>query len=180
MPMQEVASHYDCDYWRLRSSCSRANIPIPPKGYWMKVQHRKPLPERPALGPHQYDIVVLRVGKRSENAVETAMMAQAESETIRHSCKVPVRLANPHPAVIEIMSDRIRWSSNPQLNAILSGPLSACVRRGFIIADVIAKAAVANGFDVQPLQDGGLAISSVYRNTNIRVRERLQLKQKVI
>ncbi|TIW62957.1 MAG: hypothetical protein E5V48_02525 [Mesorhizobium sp.] len=141
----------------------------------MKVQHRKPLPERAALGSHRYDVVVLRVGKRTEQAVEIAIKAQAESETIRQFCKIPARLSNPHPAVLEIMSDRIRWSSNPQLNALLSGPPSACARRGFLIADVIAKTAVANGFDVQPLQDGGLALSSIYRKTHIRVRERLQL-----
>jgi hypothetical protein len=88
---------------------------------------------------------------------------------------VPEKLRNVHPSVAEIMRDRPFWSSNPQLNAILSSPPNDCVRRSYRIADVIAWEAEKRGFTVTSTDDRmGLAISSEYRVTPIRIRERLQ------
>lgn len=177
MPMQKVADHYDCDCSRLRSSCLSWNIPVPPKGYWMKVQFGKALPERPPLNASQSEVVFLRVGNAKDRAAGKETAERANARAIRDICKVPKRITNPHPAIVEIMSDRIRWSKSPQMDVILKAPPSDCVKRGFLISDVIAKAVEAHGFAVTPERRGGLIISSEYRKTRLRVRERLEISK---
>lgn len=171
-PMKDVAVSYDCDYWHLRNACLEADIPIPPKGYWMKVAHGKPLPARPPLPETSSSNVSLRVGYSEQQA----RLSNLQQRTKAVGCiAVPERLRNIHPAVADIMRDRPFWSSNPQLNAILSAPPSDCVRRGYRIANVIAWEAEKRGFTVTSTDDRmGLAISSEHRVTPIRVRERLR------
>lgn len=48
-PMTTLAKEYGISDVGLRKVCKRANIPLPPGGYWMKRQHGKRLPRRPAL-----------------------------------------------------------------------------------------------------------------------------------
>jgi hypothetical protein len=170
-PMKDVAVSYDCDYWRLRNACLEADIPIPPKGYWMKVAHGKPLPARPPLPGTPKSNIALNVGY-SEQQTRLSHLRQTR-KSIGYIA-VPEKLRNVHPSVAEIMRDRPFWSSNPQLNAILSSPPNDCVRRSYRIADVIAWEAEKRGFTVTSTDDRmGLAISSEYRVTPIRIRERL-------
>uniref|UniRef100_UPI0025D7EDE5 hypothetical protein n=1 Tax=uncultured Brevundimonas sp. TaxID=213418 RepID=UPI0025D7EDE5 len=45
----------------LAKVCRAAGIPTPPRGWWVKLQHGKPLPPRPPLPdrPNQTDRVVI-------------------------------------------------------------------------------------------------------------------------
>jgi hypothetical protein len=146
-PLQKVADELDCDYWHLRSACSERHIPTPPKGYWMKVAHGKSLPSRPPLPdhPHGYKSVPLRLGLAAEKAVTAERRMLMQSIATTRPLDVPARLTDPHPAVAEIMSER---ASNPQLSAILTAAPNECVRRGFRIANAIARAVEGEGFNV--------------------------------
>ncbi|BBD37529.1 hypothetical protein Amn_24090 [Aminobacter sp. Y103A] len=177
MPLQKVADTLDCDYWRLRSAIIDAGIPVPPKGYWMKVAHGKPIPERPHLLDHPkgYKSVPLRVGiaaERSEIAAGRSLVREIAGSL--GALKIPTRLVNPHPAVAEIAADPSRWPIYREMRAVLKEPPSECLRRVFRILNVIARAVESHGFSVAPGVDGGLIVSSDYRDTNIRVREKLR------
>lgn len=176
-PLQKVADDLDCDYWRLRAACIERHVPLPPKGYWMKVAHGKPLPERPALPVHPrgYNAVPLRVGiaaERSEIAVRRSLAREIVGSL--DALKIPTRLVSPHPAVAEIVADPSRWPIYREMRATLKEPPSECLRRVFRILNVIARAVEPYGFSVAPGVDGGLIVSSDYRATNIRVREKLR------
>ncbi|PWK65896.1 hypothetical protein C8K44_115111 [Aminobacter sp. AP02] len=142
----------------------------------MKVAHGKALPERPALPDHPsgYNAVPLHVGDAAEKAQIAARrsLAQEIVESLG-PIRVPSRLVNPHPAVAEIIADPSRWPIPREMRAALTKPPSDCLRRAFRFLNVIARAE-AQGFTVRGGADGGLIISSEYRNTTIRVREKLK------
>lgn len=172
-PLQKVADDLDCDYWRLRAACIDAGIPVPPKGYWMKVAYAKPLPERPALSDHPrgYNTVPLHVG----NSAEKAMIAARRDTALSFGAlKVPDKLSDPHPAIDVIIGERGKHAYSGKVYAILTAPPTECTQRGFRISNVIAVATERLGFRVAPASDGGLVISSDYHDTHVRVREKLQ------
>ena len=43
MSVAGVAKKYDANYHDLLKLCKEADIPVPPSGYWVKVQHGKPV-----------------------------------------------------------------------------------------------------------------------------------------
>lgn len=50
-PMTTLAREFGISDVGLRKICKRANIPLPPGGYWMMKQYGKRLPRKPALPP---------------------------------------------------------------------------------------------------------------------------------
>ncbi len=50
-PMTTLAKEFCISDVGLRKICKRANIPLPPGGYWMMKQYGKRLPRKPALPP---------------------------------------------------------------------------------------------------------------------------------
>lgn len=48
-PMRTVARSLGVSDVGLAKACRTAGIPVPPRGYWAKRQHSKPLPPRPHL-----------------------------------------------------------------------------------------------------------------------------------
>lgn len=60
-PMRTVAQSLGVSDVGLAKACRAADIPTPPRGWWAKLQHGKPLPPRPPLParPNQPDQVVI-------------------------------------------------------------------------------------------------------------------------
>lgn len=52
-PMTTLAKEFGISDVGLRKICKRANIPLPPGGYWMMKQYGKRLPRKPELPPLQ-------------------------------------------------------------------------------------------------------------------------------
>lgn len=52
-PMTTLAKEFGISDVGLRKICKRANIPLPPSGYWMMKQYGKSLPRKPALTPRK-------------------------------------------------------------------------------------------------------------------------------
>jgi hypothetical protein len=53
-PMTTVAKRYGVSDNGLRKRCIKLQIPLPPAGYWAKLQAGKPVPPRPELPPLKY------------------------------------------------------------------------------------------------------------------------------
>lgn len=53
-PMTTVAKRYGISDNGLRKRCIKLQIPLPPAGYWAKLQAGKPVPPRPELPPLKY------------------------------------------------------------------------------------------------------------------------------
>lgn len=60
-PMRTVAQSIGVSDVGLAKACRAADIPVPPRGYWAKLQHGKPVPARPPLPdrPEGQDRVVI-------------------------------------------------------------------------------------------------------------------------
>ncbi|MFD9902614.1 hypothetical protein [Mesorhizobium sp. NPDC059025] len=127
----------------------------------MKVVHGKTLPVRPPLPnhPNGYRSVPLRVGLSEQRKAEEERRALTQSIAASQSLKIPARLDAPHPAVAEIMSNPVASHNS-------------CTRRGFRMADTIARACENAGFQVEA-SGQSLLICSNYRRTPISVSEKL-------
>jgi len=50
VPMRKLATQLQMSDRGLAKLCARENIPVPPRGYWTKLRHEKPV-KKPAFGP---------------------------------------------------------------------------------------------------------------------------------
>ena len=86
-PMRTVAQSLGVSDVGLAKACRAADIPTPPRGWWAKLQHGKPLPPRPPLParPNHSDRVVIAPSPPKplpSPAVDAAAAAVAEGPPI--------------------------------------------------------------------------------------------------
>lgn len=104
-PMTILAKEYAISDVGLREACKRANIPLPPGGYWMKKQHGKRLPRKPPLPPLQSDenevIRIAETPKKIEIEIDVPPeIAQAIESERAHEEPIPFpNSATPHAIV---------------------------------------------------------------------------------
>lgn len=100
-PMRTVALSLGVSDVGLAKACRAADIPVPPRGYWAKLQHGKPVPKKPLLPdrPEGQDRVVIAPPRPKpppppeiQAAIETALARIAE-------IPVPEDLRGAHPIV---------------------------------------------------------------------------------
>lgn len=100
-PMRTVALSLGVSDVGPAKACRSADIPVPPRGYWAKLKHAKPVPVRPPLPdrPGGQDRVVIAPPKprpppppEVQTVIETALAEIAE-------VAVPDDLRRPHPIV---------------------------------------------------------------------------------
>lgn len=108
-PMTEVAASLGVSDVALAKRCAAVGIPVPPRGYWARVQagqtpRKPPLPVHKRSGSHTSESVV-HVPKRDPDPPPPPKAAPTASElAIRSRVNewvplVPMALDNPHPAV---------------------------------------------------------------------------------
>jgi hypothetical protein len=49
--MPQLAKQFGVSYYALTKACRSADIPLPPQGYWLKLQHGRAVVGRPPLPP---------------------------------------------------------------------------------------------------------------------------------
>lgn len=183
-PLQQVAAHYDADYWHIRQLCNDRDIPRPPKGYWNKVSAGKPLPPRPALQETS--------GRGNTVRIETGLSQRISAEGERRKeftallskfadVRVPESLTSPHPLVKRLRDDFASFAKdgpvvpNPVARSIYEAPLTpALERRRLRILDTIFKKLEKLGFSIAMDHLQEVTASATDCLIRFRVREKLR------
>ena len=103
-PMIKLAPKYGLSDNGLRKICKKLNIPLPPQGYWIKLQYGKADP-RPALPPAQEneDTVERWIGRdmpELDEAEKTKFQKLIDFEkNAKNLIRVSAVLRNPHPYI---------------------------------------------------------------------------------
>lgn len=98
-PIRTVALSLEVSDVGLAKACRVASVPVPPRGYWAKLQHGKPTSPRPPLPPRPGgEQVVIAPPKKRPPSPATAA---ADAEAI----PVPDDLSRAHPIVRSWIAD---------------------------------------------------------------------------
>lgn len=106
-PMRTVARRYELSDVGLAKACARADVPVPERGYWAKLQHGKsvrqpPLPDRPDL-PDSVTIAPPRP-RQPPSPVAQAVIEETEPPAV----VVPAELRRPHRIVRAWLEENTR------------------------------------------------------------------------
>jgi len=127
-PMTTVAKRYELSDNGLRKRCIKLEIPLPPAGYWAKVQAGKPVPAQPELPPYKALSVQKEASgiyKKSNMGLELIDMSDQSSEQLKELdgldllapeskerllkwCKkieVPKRIAQYNPLIVDYQAE---------------------------------------------------------------------------
>ena len=101
-PMMKLAADYRITGTGLAKVCRKANIPVPPRGYWNKLQHGRPVIKRPPLPPvlnsHEETISIQPSGPPHGIDARVHERAAAELKP-ENRIQVGEQLRHPHPLV---------------------------------------------------------------------------------
>lgn len=159
-PMIRLAERFGMSDVGLAKACRRAGIPVPPCGYWAKVQQGRPVsrvPLPPARSGAPERIVIHASGPRlpesgPEPPPPVPEPAAAESEPEQPKRERPIRaaktLSNPHPIVAAWLEEKRRlldpWGRGRRVaRRLLLTPLE---RRRYLISSALFRALEARGF----------------------------------
>jgi hypothetical protein len=157
-PVIRVGERYGITGTALSKICRKAGIPVPPVGYWQRLQFGYK-PDRPVLpslpdGAQQ----VVRIEKRPPKLVPSpeaqAEIAREEDENNR--VRVAGRLTRPHP-LVRTTADAYRGQKSDEYGMLYRPRKEKCLDfrvsreslpRALRIMDAFVKAAEARGFKV--------------------------------
>jgi len=102
-PMMKLSREYGLSDRGLAKICKRLNIPVPPRGYWAKVQNGIKVPKK-KLPKRQYGSSVSWEIQKVQHEEEIEEILSDDSfipERIKNAKKIipPKRLTSPHPLV---------------------------------------------------------------------------------
>jgi hypothetical protein len=103
-PMTHIAKEFGMSDVAIRKHCKNMDIPTPPVGYWMKLQHGKKV-RKPRLSSKVYavdeivNLVPKEVVSLSPEALEADRHAQEELVELKHLCQVLDKLPSKLPPV---------------------------------------------------------------------------------
>jgi hypothetical protein len=151
-PMRTIASSIGVSDVGLAKACRAARIPVPPRGWWAKRHHGKPLPLRPPLPPRPEGEDV-RIAPPAPRPEPSAAVVEAAAEAIEGpEIRIAQNLRTPHPIVdgwlykdAERRRDYRRrgWSA-----AGLEDLTTPLARRRLRITSTLLKALEVRGFGI--------------------------------
>lgn len=181
-PMRTVAQSLGVSDVGLAKACRAAAIPVPPRGYWAKLQHGKLLPARPSLpgrpsGPDRVVISSSVPKPPTSPAVRAVVTAVAEGPAIR----IDDDLRRPHRIVrswVEDNAQRRREARQRGWGAGFVEDLCApLAQRRLRLINALLKAlearklVVGHGRDGLTVQSGGETLSfAVYERNKVEPR----------
>lgn len=157
-PVIKAAQKYGITGTALSKVCRKAGVPVPPVGYWQRLQYGYK-PERPPLPPLRDGArAVVTIEKRparpKPSAEVEAQLAREEDE--KNRIRVADRLTRPHP-LVRVTADALR-GRKPDQSGVLFRPWKekcldirvsrASLPRALRIMDTLLKAAEARGFHI--------------------------------
>jgi hypothetical protein len=98
----KLATEYRITGTGLAKVCRKANIPVPPRGYWNKLQYGKPVIKRPPLPPATNgtgEKLTIQPGRPAGGADPVVNARAAEEQKQENRIEVSDQLRRPHPLV---------------------------------------------------------------------------------
>ena len=149
--MRTVARSLGVSDVGLAKACRAAGIPTPPRGWWAKLQHGKPLPPKPPLtdrpnGPDQ--VVIAQSPPTPPRAAEAAAPAVADGLHI----VVAGDLRGAHAIVRDWVARDAKHRSDYRRNGWGTGGLedltTPLARRRLRLTNAVLKGLAAQGFEL--------------------------------
>lgn len=168
-PMTRLAEEYGVSNFDLAKLCRALDVPTPPVGHWMKLQHGKQSPQPPLPPPRPEVAREPRIRRspasRTKPAVDLVAAERVQKDVRRESgVAVAQRLTNPHPAV-RATADALAGATpddygmvQPRFHADAvreAAPLAVRVSpalkgRALRLADALLKALAEKGHRLEP------------------------------
>lgn len=155
-PMTHIGREFGMSDVAVRKHCKNMDIPTPPVGYWMKLQHGKKV-RKPKLPTKKYaasDLVYLvprQVIPRSPEIIEAEERAKEEVAILQALCLVPDELPSKLPPIVKSIRAALRkqkadhhgminigYSYKPDIS--LGKDSISRVSRIFYVLDAVASA----------------------------------------
>lgn len=162
-PMMKLAADYRITGTGLAKVCRKANIPVPPRGYWNKLQYGKPVIKRPLLPPAANDAGEMLTIQPSSPPTGTDPVVDAraaEEQKPENRIEVSDQLRRPHP-LVQAASAALSKSRSGEHAAPAAGSVGtkaepvldirvspAARHRALRLADALLKALEARGYEV--------------------------------
>lgn len=162
-PMTSVSKKYGISDVGLRKIAVSLGIPVPPRGYWARIQNGQKLPRQPLRswkGDTTYQLsehraVIAAAGGNTNDPPGVAEAKEFERAPENH-ISVPDVLEKPHPvagATKKALTEHKPYRSLPVWKAGGQGLFTievskSIVERALILADVFVKAAVRRGYEL--------------------------------
>ena len=81
-----VAKKYNADYNALLKLCKETNIPIPPSGYWTKLQYGKPVEQFPLLESSIVEVIL--PGNDKPKRIRKVVIEKSDEKDLEHEAAV--------------------------------------------------------------------------------------------
>lgn len=111
-PITHIAKEYGMSDQGFRKHCVKADIPLPPRGYWAKLAHGKKVP-RPKLPIKKLSAdadvpLAPRAEKyRTDTGYDLRKLAEANAE-LQAACAVPDELPRTRPAIVRAVATLLK------------------------------------------------------------------------
>ncbi len=185
-PIYQLAKKYQISDTGLRKRCLKYNIPVPPVGYWSKVQYGKkvrkiPLPKY--VG--EVEIILYPKGREGEDpeASIASRVAQRKLEIEQDpnvNLEVPENLSNVHPLISSTRKKRrhkgwddweVRDEEYRSLKSLSISVTSDQMNRAYRLMDTLLKILESRGHKAE-LKYGNTVLKINEIDFEIRLRER--------
>lgn len=101
-PMMKLATEYRITGTGLAKVCRKANIPVPPRGYWNKLQYGKPVIKRPPLPATTngaVETITIQPSSPAAGADPVVDALVVEEQKPENRIEVSDELRRPHPLI---------------------------------------------------------------------------------
>ncbi|MFC1844057.1 hypothetical protein ACFLZ5_04645, partial [Thermodesulfobacteriota bacterium] len=160
-PMSRLAPKFGLSGNGLKKICKKLNIPVPPRGYWARLQYgykvkKTPLPKVPAGAPNKHIISSIQSRIRLTNKLEglsddAVGLINFVSE--KPTIKVPPQLESPHRLILKTQKaiNKVKVEESPVITPSREGCLNICVapnnlERALRIMDALVNGLKERGF----------------------------------
>lgn len=158
-PMVKVAADYRVSATALVKACRKAEIPVPPQGYWNKLQFGKPVPKQPSLpavSQGQPASITIQPSNPPPGMDPVVDERAAEEKRPENRIQVQEQLRHPHTVVQDVVAalskaprDDRGMHSTKDLPSVLTVRVSPALKvRALRILDAFVKSLETRGFAV--------------------------------
>ena len=162
-PMIKLAAEYRITGTGLAKVCRKENIPVPPRGYWNKIQYGKPVMKRPPVPPPAHgrgDIISIQPSSPPHGMDPLVEARAAVEERPENRIEVSDQLRRPHALIQDanailakalkndhgLANSRSDSKASPSVLDIRVSP--AARNRALRLLDALLKALESRGYTV--------------------------------
>jgi hypothetical protein len=182
-PMVKVAKDFGISDRGLAKTCKRLEVPVPPRGYWAKLQAGKRVSKIPLPVPKSKlppEISIQRTPVATESPVPEQVRAEVNAVIEkRDRIRVPETLSSPHPIIEKwLQQKRERHTANRLSGSRGTDPrMDSTERRRLRILSTIFKEVEKLGHGVKETPEGQVYLEFESQKIEFKLSQRYQQVQ---